>query len=128
VLAEPEWNGAIAVALGGDGSVATNGFWSALTIASTLRLPMLFFIEDNAYGLSVPSALQTPGGDIASNLASFDGLLVLNGSGTQAEETAQMIARAIDHVRGGYGPCLLRLTMPRLSGHTLSTTRPTSRG
>ena len=57
--------------LGGDASVATNGFWSALTMATTLKLPMLFYIEDNGYGISVPSALQTPGGDIAANLASF---------------------------------------------------------
>jgi 2-oxoisovalerate dehydrogenase E1 component len=117
VLGETEWSGALAVALGGDGSVATNGFWSALTIATTLRLPMLFFIEDNAYGLSVPSALQTPGGDIARNLESFDGLLVLSGSGTEPEGTAALIGRAVEHVRGE-GPCLLRVTVPRLSGHT----------
>ncbi len=118
VLGESEWAGGLAVALGGDGSVATNGFWSALTIATTLRLPMLFFIEDNAYGLSVPSVLQTPGGDIARNLGSFEGLLVLNGSGTEPEDTAALIGRAVDHVRGGGGPCLLRLSVPRLSGHT----------
>lgn len=118
VLGESEWAGGLAVALGGDGSVATNGFWSALTIATTLRLPMLFFIEDNAYGLSVPSVLQTPGGDIARNLGSFEGLLVLNGSGTEPEDTAALIGRAVDHVRGGGGPCLLRLLVPRLSGHT----------
>jgi len=118
VLGESDWSGAIAVALGGDGSVATNGFWSALTIATTLRLPMLFFIEDNGYGLSVPSSLQTPGGDIARNLESFDGILVLNGSGTAPDMTPDLIARAVDHVRSGAGPCLLRLTMPRLSGHT----------
>jgi len=118
VLGEDEWAGAIAVALGGDGSVATNGFWSALTIATTLRLPLLFFIEDNAYGLSVPSALQTPGGDIARNLESFIGLFVRNGSGTEPAETAALVAQAVDHVRRGDGPCLLRLTVPRLSGHT----------
>jgi 2-oxoisovalerate dehydrogenase E1 component len=115
--AEAEWSGAMAVALGGDGSVATNGFWSALTIATTLRLPMLFFIEDNAYGLSVPSVLQTPGGDIARNLESFEGLLVLSGSGSQPASAAALIARAVEHVRTE-GPCLLRLTVPRLSGHT----------
>lgn len=31
----------IGVVLGGDGSVASNGFWSALTIATTQKLPML---------------------------------------------------------------------------------------
>ena len=45
----------IAVAHGGDASTATNGFWSALNIATTLRLPLLFYIEDNGYGISVPS-------------------------------------------------------------------------
>ncbi len=117
-LKESGWTGAIAVALGGDGSVATNGFWAALTIATTLRLPMLFFIEDNAYGLSVPSSLQTPGGDIARNLESFTDLLVLSGAGTDPEATAGLIAEAVARVRGGEGPCLLRLTVPRLAGHT----------
>ena len=55
----------MAVVLGGEASVATNGFWSALTIATTLKLPILFYIEDNRYGISVPSDLQTPGGNIA---------------------------------------------------------------
>ena len=62
---------AIAVVLGGDASCATGGFWSALTIATTQELPMLFFIEDNGFGISVPSEYQTPGKDIAANLASF---------------------------------------------------------
>jgi len=118
VLGEHEWNGALAVALGGDGSVASNGFWSALTIATTLHLPMLFFIEDNGFGLSVPSRLQTPDGDISTNLASFAGLEVLGGSGTNPGQAATLIATAVAHVRSGRGPCLLRLTVPRLSGHT----------
>ena len=73
-LGEDACRGAVAVATGGDGSVATNGFWSALNIATTLNLPLLFFIEDNGYAISVPADLQTPGGNIASNLASFKNL------------------------------------------------------
>jgi len=118
VLGEPAWDGAIAVALGGDGSVATNGFWAALTIASTLRLPMLFFIEDNGYGISVPSSLQTPGGNIAENLASFRNLLSLSGSGFDPARTPDLIQEAIQFVRAGSGPCLLHMRVPRLSGHT----------
>ncbi|MBI3159187.1 MAG: pyruvate dehydrogenase [Chloroflexi bacterium] len=117
-LKDDAWRGALAAALGGDGSVAANGFWAALTIATTLELPMLFFIEDNGYGISVPRHFQTPGGNIADNLASFRNLKILQGPGTQPEETAALVAEAVAHVRAGRGPCLLRLEVVRLHGHT----------
>ncbi len=122
-LGEKAWRGSIAVALGGDGSVATNGFWSALNLACTLKLPLLFFIEDNGYGLSVPATLQTPGGNIAANLASFENLRVGDGDGTDPEEAARLIKASIDHVRAGEGPALLRLQVPRLCGHSLQDTQ-----
>ena len=117
-LDDPAYDGALGVALGGDASVATNGFWSALTMATTLKLPMLFYIEDNGYGISVPSTLQTPGADIAANLQSFSGLHVLSGDGADPAEAAALICAAVDYTRGDSGPCLLRLTVPRLSGHS----------
>lgn len=117
-LVDKSWNGAIAVALGGDGSVATNGFWAALNIATTLKLPMLFFIEDNGYGISVPNNLQTPGGNISKNLSSYRDLLVLSGSGTEPRQTAALISKAVNFVRQGKGTALLHLKVPRLTGHT----------
>src|SRR4051812_42941875 len=123
VLGHEAYQGAIGVVLGGDASVATNGFWSALTIATTQKLPMLFYVEDNQYGISVPSRFQTPGGDIAKNLASFTGLHVLSGDGTEPEEGARLIGEALAHVRGGNGPALLRLTVPRLQGHSFQDTQ-----
>jgi 2-oxoisovalerate dehydrogenase E1 component len=118
VLDEQGWLGALAVALGGDGSVAANGFWAALNIVTTLNLPYLFFIEDNAYGISVPSSLQTPGGDIAANLGSYRNLLVLQGHGWQPAAAWQVIHQAVAHIRAGRGPALLRMRVPRLHGHT----------
>ena len=123
VLRDPAYAQAIAVALGGDGSVASNGFWSALTIATTLHLPMLFCIEDNGYGISVPSGLQTPGGDIARNLEGWAGLAILSGDGTDPVQASALIDRAVAHVRGGRGPCLLRLAVPRLQGHSFQDTQ-----
>jgi len=118
ILKEHSYEGAIAVALGGEGSVATNGFWSALTIATTLRLPLLFYIEDNGYSLSVPGDRQTPGGDIAKNLASFTDLHVLDGDGTDPAQACELLDSAVRFARSGKGPALLRLTVPRLSGHS----------
>ena len=114
---------AIAVVLGGDASCATGGFWSALTIATTQQLPILIYIEDNGYGISVPSEYQTPGKDIAANLASFRGLTIFNGDGTEPEQAAQLVRDAVAHVRTQRAPALLRLTVPRLEGHSFQDTQ-----
>jgi 2-oxoisovalerate dehydrogenase E1 component len=123
VLNDRSYDGAIGVVLGGEASVATNGFWSALTMATTLSLPLLFYIEDNGYGISVPASFQTPGGDIAANLAGFRNLLVRNGDGADPVQAASQLQDLVHHVRTGKGPALVRLTVPRLSGHSAQDTQ-----
>lgn len=117
-LEEEEYERAISVVLGGDGSVATNGFWSALTIATTQNLPILFYIEDNGYGISVPGEFQTPGGNIAKNLYSFKNIRIFDGDGTDPAEAADLINQSVNYVRDRRGPALIHLTMPRLNGHS----------
>jgi 2-oxoisovalerate dehydrogenase E1 component len=118
VLGDPGAAGAIAVAHGGDGSTATNGFWSALNIATTRRLPLLFFIEDNGFGISAPSTLQTPGGDICQNLSGFGGLTIVDADATVPAQAAVLIAQAVGQVRADRAPVLLRVRVPRLNGHS----------
>jgi 2-oxoisovalerate dehydrogenase E1 component len=114
---------AISLVLGGDASCATGGFWSALTIATTQQLPLLFYVEDNGYGISVPSEYQTPGKNIAANLASFSGLTIFNGDGSDPVEAAKLICDAVAHVRQQRAPALLRVTVPRLEGHSAQDTQ-----
>jgi 2-oxoisovalerate dehydrogenase E1 component len=123
VLGDRSYDNAIAVVLGGDASCATGGFWAALTIATTQKLPMLFYVEDNQYGISVPASYQTPGANISKNLASFTDLAIFAGDGTEPAEAAGLIARAVEHVRSGSGPALLHLTVPRLQGHSFQDTQ-----
>ncbi|MDX1672301.1 MAG: thiamine pyrophosphate-dependent enzyme, partial [Balneolaceae bacterium] len=117
-LGEDAFEGAISAILGGDGSVATNGFWSALTMATTLNLPVLFYIEDNRYGISVPREFQTPGGNIAKNLYSFKNIRIFDGDGTDPEEASELLQQSVSYVRERKGPALIHLTMPRLNGHS----------
>src|SRR5689334_21225526 len=114
---------AISLVLGGDASCATGGFWSALTIATTQQLPLLIYVEDNGYGISVPSEYQTPGKDIAANLASFSGLTIFTGDGTDPVEASRLIHDAVQHVRTRRAPALLRLTVPRLEGDSFQDTQ-----
>lgn len=117
-LKDKAYKDSIAAILGGDGSVATNGFWSALTIATTQKLPVLFYIEDNGYGISVTSEYQTPGKNIADNLKSFKNLSIWDGSGTDPEEAYDLLKQGTEHVRSRKGPALVRLKVPRLNGHS----------
>jgi len=123
VLKDKAYDQSIAVVLGGDGSVAANGFWAALTIATTQKLPLLFYIEDNGYGISVPSTFQTPGGNIATNLAGWHGLDIISGDGSDPAEASRLVAEAVGKVRKERGPVLLRLTVPRLQGHSFQDTQ-----
>lgn len=119
VLKEKSYENAIAVVMGGEGSVATNGFWSSLTMATTLKLPLLFFIEDNGYAISVTSDKQTPGGNIAKNLASFKNLTIIDKvDGTNPAKASGKISEAVEFVRTSRQPLLIRITVPRLTGHS----------
>ena len=75
------------------------------------------------YGISVTSDYQTPGQDIAANLASFTGLTIFNGDGTDPVEASRLIDAAVGHVRTKRAPVLLRLRVPRLEGHSFQDTQ-----
>ncbi|HET6400554.1 MAG TPA: transketolase C-terminal domain-containing protein [Candidatus Kapabacteria bacterium] len=123
ILKDESYRGAIDVSLGGDASTATNGFWAALNIATTLQLPMLFFIEDNGFGISVTSDFQTPGRNIAKNLAAFTDLQLFECKGYEPEEAEKNIREAVEYVRKWQGPALIRVEVPRLSGHSFTDTQ-----
>jgi 2-oxoisovalerate dehydrogenase E1 component len=118
ILKRSEYESCISLVFGGEGSVATNGFWSALTIATTLGLPMIFVVEDNGYAISVPSDRQTPGGNIADNLRSFKNLHIIEGDGAEPADASSCVSAAVRFVRNAETPVLLRLRVPRLSGHS----------
>src|SRR5206468_1420266 len=60
---------------------------------------------------------------IAANLASFSGLTIFNGDGTDPLEASKLIDEAVAHVRTKRTPALLRLTVPRLEGHSAQDTQ-----
>jgi 2-oxoisovalerate dehydrogenase E1 component len=122
-LKDDSYQGAIGVSMGGDSSMSTSGFWSALNISTTNNLPHLFYIEDNGYGISVPQEVQTPGGDQVANLAAYKNLKIIDGDGTDPLEASTLIREAVEHSRSGAGTCLLRLKVPRLCGHTFQDTQ-----
>lgn len=109
---------AIAVAMGGDGSVASSGFWSALNWATVQELPMLFFIQDNGYAISVKNNLQMTSKNVHEHLSGVKGLKRIFDDGLNPEASLDAVKTALDFVRTERKPLILTLKLPRLSGHS----------
>ena len=105
----------VVIATIGDAATRQGDFYEAVAFALERRLPMLFVVEDNAYGISTPTRSINP-------LA----LGVLNGAqwrqidGTDAEAVHTATSAALAEIRAGSGPVFFWAKLERLSSHTSS--------
>jgi 2-oxoisovalerate dehydrogenase E1 component len=105
----------IVVTTVGDAATRQGDFFEAVCFAKEKKLPVLFVVEDNAYGISSPTRKINP-------LAL--GVLEPNEWRELAGEDVQQIydaaADAIEKMRAGSGPHFWWVKMERLSSHTSS--------
>jgi 2-oxoisovalerate dehydrogenase E1 component len=104
----------------GDGTTSEGEFWESLSSACTLKLPVVYLVEDNGYAISVPVEVQTPGGDISKIVASFPGLLVQSIDGTDLIASYKAMRTAVEYARAGKGPALVHARVIRPYSHSLS--------
>ncbi len=114
--------GRVVLCFFGDGAANTGNFHESINLASLWGLPVVYLVENNKYGMSVPIENATAKLDIADRACAYgipgevvDGMDVL--------KVREAIGRAVEHARKGEGPSLVECQTYRWYGHSRSDPR-----
>ncbi len=99
----------------GDAASRQGDVYEAICFAKEKKLPVLFLVEDNAYGISSPTRKINP---LALDVLQPNDWQTIDGH--DVEKVYEVSANAIARMRAGEGPVFFWVMMERLSSHTSS--------
>lgn len=111
--------GKVALAYAGDGSTNEGSFHESLNLASIWDLPVVFFIENNLYGMSGPVVEMMNISRISDRAASY-GIPGVTINGNDIIEVINATYDAVERARRGEGPTLIEALTYRWKGHSKS--------
>ena len=106
----------VAAAVAGEGAANQGAFHEALNLAALWKLPVVFVIEDNDWGISVARDASTSVPSNADRAAAY-GIPGARIEGNNVEEVWEAAGLAVERAREGGGPSLLEVHTLRLWGH-----------
>jgi 2-oxoisovalerate dehydrogenase E1 component len=116
LAADLRGTGEVVATFTGDGATSEGDFHEAVNLAAVWRLPVIFVIENNQYGLSTPVSEQYACKDLADRAIGYGipGRVV---DGNDLLAVHQSVTEAADRARQGGGPTLLEFKTFRMRGH-----------
>ncbi len=101
----------------GDGGTSEGDFHEAMNFAGVYKLPVIFFIQNNQWAISIPRDKQTACETIAQKCVAygFDGIQV---DGNDPLSVYVATKEAADKAKSGGGPTLIEALTYRLGVHT----------
>lgn len=109
----------IALCFFGDGAAQTGICHESMNIASLWKLPVVFVLEHNEYGLTVHHSAQSPVADLSLRAAGY-GMPSRIVDGNNVLEVYEAVAEAAARARAGEGPTLIEAKTYRVEGFSTS--------
>ncbi len=107
----------VVLAMCGDGATSEGDFHEALNFAAVSRLPVIFFVQNNQYAISVPLKAQTAAPSLAHKAVGY-GMAGERVDGNDLVALLAVLRRAVDLCRRGEGPLLVEAQTYRMQAHT----------
>lgn len=107
----------VVLAMCGDGATSEGDFHEALNFAAVFRLPVVFFVQNNQYAISVPLAHQTAAPSLAHKAVGY-GMAGERVDGNDLVALLAVLDRAVTLARSGSGPLLVEANTYRMQAHT----------
>jgi pyruvate dehydrogenase E1 component alpha subunit len=101
----------------GDGATSKGDFYEGLNAAGAWQLPVVFFISNNQWAISVPRRAQTAAQTLAQK-AIAAGIPSEQIDGNDLIAVREAMERTLEKARSGGGPSLIEALTYRLSDHT----------
>ena len=101
-------------------SAASEGYcFEAFAGAAREQLPVVFVLQNNGYGISVPIAQASPSIVVSDNFKGIKGLRIIECDGTNIHDSMRAMKEAVEHARAK-GPVLVHAACVRMGAHSNS--------
>ncbi len=121
-LAFSNWyrgDGLVSIAYMGDGASSQGQVFESFNLAALMKLPCIFVIENNRYGMGTDVARSSASHDLSQNGAPW-GIPGRQVDGMDVLAVRAAADAAVAHCRSGQGPYLLEMQTYRYRGHSMS--------
>lgn len=116
MAAQLEGSNRVALSLIGEGATREGDYHEALNLAAVWKLPVIFVVENNKYGLSTPTATVFTGSSFAAGARGY-GMAGKKVDGNNVLAVVKAVREARARAIAGDGPTLLEMDTFRMRGH-----------
>ena len=107
----------VVLALCGDGATSEGDFHEAMNFAAVFHVPVVFFVQNNEFAISVPLSRQTAAPSLAHKAIGY-GMPGQRVDGNDVAAVLSVLGEAVERARAGGGPSLVEAHTYRMQAHT----------
>lgn len=104
----------------GESACSEGYFWEAINVSTLEKLPVIYVVQNNKYGISVPLTDQTANQVTSANYSGMKDLLIINCDGRDPFDSYRALEKAREYALKGSGPAFVHADCDRVGSHSNS--------